>query len=306
MHNSKAYYSQERYEMTDPTNEQDKFVNHAEQVYLAHMDFDRGGMTDAEATFKHRSDYGSIDWWRHKRLWEPVFKCLTHTKDQTWLTVGDPYGSDAFQMNQEGFKHVLPSSIDSLMLEESKRRGYIENYSVQNAEALSIGDNSFDYVLCREAYHHFPRPMIALYEMLRVARKAVVLIEPQDPMIDNPAYMEAAAGYEASANYVYTLSRRELAKVALGLNLHVLACRGLYDNYQDDIARESAQESNPNFVKYRQEVEKAEQECAQNLRKHSYLLAIVYKERPADVRLENYSNDWSVTYFPGNPYLAPK
>jgi SAM-dependent methyltransferase len=284
---------------------QKQSANHAEQVYQAHIAHDQESLAHADETFKHRSDDGSIDWWRHKRLWEPVFKCLAHTKQQTWLTVGDTYGSDAFQMMREGFKHVLPTSIDSLMLEDAKKRGLIENYSLQNAEALEFDDNSFDYVLCREAYHHFPRPMIALYEMLRVARKAVVLIEPQDPMIDHPAYIGTIpAGYEASANYVYTLSRRELTKVALGLNLHVLACRGVFDNYQDDIARERAQDENPNFVKYRQEIERVEQECSRNLRKHSYLLAIIYKGRPADVRVENFSNDWSVTYFPENPYLA--
>ena len=292
-------------EMNDKAIEQSSAQSHAEQVYRAHVDHDQLSLATADETFRHRLDSGSIDWWRHKRLWEPVFSCLSHTKEQTWLTVGDTYGSDAFQMMREGFKHVLPSSIDSVMLDEAKRRGYIENFSVENAEALSFKDNSFDYVLCREAYHHFPRPMIALYEMLRVARKGVVLIEPQDPMIDHPAIVgDVPSGYEASANYVYTLSRRELTKVALGLDLHVMACRGLFDTYRDEIAKNRAEDSDPEFVKYRQEIERCEQECAQKQRKHSYLLAILYKERPADVRLDQFSADWTVTFFPGNPYLA--
>ncbi|MDP3650139.1 MAG: methyltransferase domain-containing protein [Rhodoferax sp.] len=290
--------------MTEEVIEKTRANGHQEQVYQAHVNYDQASLAQADETFNHRLNSETIDWWRHQRLWEPVFKCLSHTKENSWLTVGDTYGSDAFQMQREGFKHVLPSSIDSLMLEQAKQRGLIDAYSVQNAEAITFEDNSFDYVLCREAYHHFPRPMIALYEMLRVAKKAVVLIEPQDPLIDHPAYIGSVpAGYEASANYVYTVSRRELTKVALGLNLHVLACRGMYDTYQDDIARSQAREDNPAFVKYREEIERCEQECSQNLRKHSYLLSIIYKERPADIRLEYFSNDWSVTFFPGNPYL---
>lgn len=54
------------------------------------------------------------------------------------------------------------------------------NYSVENAESLSFRDNEFEVAFCKEAYHHFPRPFLALYEMLRVASKAVVLAEPND------------------------------------------------------------------------------------------------------------------------------
>lgn len=50
-----------------------------------------------------------------------------------------------------------------------------------------LQDDAFDYVLCKDSYHHMPRPMIALYQMLRVARRAVVLIEPPGPVGGCPA-----------------------------------------------------------------------------------------------------------------------
>ena len=104
---------------------------------------------------------------------------------------------------------------------------------VENAESLSFEDEAFNFVLCKEAYHHFPRPMIALYEMLRVARKAVVLIEPFDRFVVSPlperawngAKRLAAAAkgrpvgrparfqYESVGNFIYTISHRELEKV---------------------------------------------------------------------------------------------
>lgn len=56
---------------------------------------------------------------------------------------------------------------------------------VENAEKLSSPNETLDFVLCKESYHHFTRPMLALYEMLRVATKAVVLIEPNEsPCVD--------------------------------------------------------------------------------------------------------------------------
>ncbi|WP_158308790.1 methyltransferase domain-containing protein [Desulfocurvibacter africanus] len=80
-----------------------------------------------------------------------------------------------------------------------KPSDFIPEYSVENAEKLSFANGSYDYLLCKEAFHHFPRPMIALYEMLRVARKGIVLIEPND---------NGADGFEECGNYVYSLSRR--------------------------------------------------------------------------------------------------
>jgi SAM-dependent methyltransferase len=49
-----------------------------------------------------------------------------------------------------------------------------------NAEDIDLPNESMDFVLCRQAFHHFPRPMIGFYEMWRVARLGVVLIEPAD------------------------------------------------------------------------------------------------------------------------------
>jgi SAM-dependent methyltransferase len=50
-----------------------------------------------------------------------------------------------------------------------------KNFQKENAEQLSFEDESFDFVLCKEAYHHFPRPMIALYEMIRRRCRLIVL-----------------------------------------------------------------------------------------------------------------------------------
>ena len=165
-----------------------------------------------------------------------------------WLTVGDGrYGKDAKYILAKG-GDALASDISDYLLKEAKDIGYITEYKKENAESLSFKDGEFDYVLCKESYHHFPRPMLALYEMLRVASKGVVLIEPNDRYIYNKISRMVFRNlrdkiksllrgktnrhaYEESGNYVFTISRREIEKVALGTNYKIVAFKGINDVY---------------------------------------------------------------------------
>jgi SAM-dependent methyltransferase len=128
----------------------------------------------------------SIDNWRHTRmldLTKPIWRAFPAS---TWMTIGDGrYGSDAAYLRSQGVD-VLATSLTDDKLKYAHERGYIGAFQAENAEQLSLPDNSIDFVLCKESYHHFPRPPIALYEMLRVARLAVVLIEP----LDNPRLLD--------------------------------------------------------------------------------------------------------------------
>src|SRR5213075_2707793 len=100
--------------------------------------------------------------------------------ESSWVTIGDGRcASDARYIRSCG-RSVLATDIAPQLLRVAKERGAIDDYRAENAESLSFVDEQFDFALCKEAYHHFPRPMIALYEMLRVARVGVVLIEPYD------------------------------------------------------------------------------------------------------------------------------
>jgi ubiquinone/menaquinone biosynthesis C-methylase UbiE len=47
-----------------------------------------------------------------------------------------------------------------------------------NSESLDLPDNSYDLVLVQDGLHHLSRPVLGFTEMLRVARKAIVVIEP--------------------------------------------------------------------------------------------------------------------------------
>lgn len=126
---------------------------------------------------------GSLDRRRHARrlsFLRPLFE-----SGETWLTIGDGrFGTDAHYLLSHGLK-AHASDISDTLLKIGYERGFIDSYSAQNAESLTFADESFDYVLIKEAFHHCPRPWIALHEAFRVSRKGVVLIEPNDEP-DNP------------------------------------------------------------------------------------------------------------------------
>lgn len=168
----------------------------------------------------------------------------------SWVTVGDGrYGSDAHYLSTKGAT-ALATDISDALLKEGAEIGYIQAFKKENAENLSFEDGSFDFVLCKESYHHFPRPMKALYEMLRVAKKGIILLEPVDPYVYQNVVQAMFRGliaglnrlgifklllgrdikratYEEVGNYVYKVSKREMEKIALGLNYPVVAFRGI-------------------------------------------------------------------------------
>src|SRR6185437_10876246 len=137
-----------------------------------------------------------------------------------------------------------PTDISEDLLKAAQEQGLITRYRVENAERLTFPDHAFDFVFCKESFHHFPRPMLALYEMLRVSTKGVILIEPNDrsrsvlrrakaalnAVLGRRAHMDALS-YEEDGNYIFSISRREIEKVALGLNMPQVAFKGFNDFY---------------------------------------------------------------------------
>ncbi len=121
-------------------------------------------------------------------LQQIFFSCLEpllQDQGQYWLTVGDAYGFDAQYILSKG-SSALATDLNIDFLEVAKQEGIVKEYAAENAEKLSFSNNEFDYILCKESYHHFPRPYAALYEMIRVAKKGIVIIEPQDPLSKMP------------------------------------------------------------------------------------------------------------------------
>ena len=206
----------------------------------------RGGPKEKLARSWLQDD--TVDAWRHLRMYRVLDPLLEANPQASWLTCGDGrYGKDAQYIQKKGLC-VLATDISDVLLREAKESGSLHAYKQENAEHLSFSDRSFDYVFCKESLHHFPRPMVALYEMLRVSSKGVMLIEPTDratPLgvlaaLIRPVWglLTAVGGkkasedsFEESGNYLYGISRREMEKVALGMNFKTVAFKGINDHY---------------------------------------------------------------------------
>lgn len=258
------------------------------------------------------SEPDSVDNWRHTRMLDmtrPVYECVPGSR---WMTVGDGrYGSDAAYLKESGV-YATATSLTDESLRASLRNGWIDGYRAENAEQISYRDDEFDFVLCKEAYHHFPRPPIALYEMLRVARIGVVLVEP----IDSPKLLDALKRlikrvirgdrehqFEKSGNFLFRTSIREIEKLQLAMGGTMIASKGLNDFYLPALSGYRANQFNYGYLLTRLGI--FVQDVLVRLHLLGYGLAgiIVFKRRPDDNLLQSLkSGGYTIVELPENPY----
>jgi SAM-dependent methyltransferase len=164
---------------------------------------------------------------------------LDHLKPASLLSIGDNLARDAGY-----FKRHFPqawciaSDLHADGIHTAAEEGWVDAALSADIEALPFGDGEIDCVIAKEAFHHWPRPMLGFYEMLRVARKAILLIEPVDVM-HNAATPFPEAGsfcddYEEVGNYKYQISLREINKAAWALYYPAVAAVGFNDPYAPD------------------------------------------------------------------------
>lgn len=240
-------------------------------------------MTDPRESSKAKKwfDKTTADYWRHARgyrIIEPL------DRNTSWLTVGDGrWGLDSLRIRDKGFTNVLPSDLAPSLLQKSKEYGYIDDYLVQNAEKMTLPDESYDYVFCKEAFHHFPRPYLALYEMLRVARKGVVLTEPNDR--SDSVVVE----YEPVGNYTFLLNIREMTKIALAMYLPAICYGGYNDFYIEGCEFEPSDESKSSiFRKIRQVIAEQDQLVHEGKMDYGMVSMILFKILPSESEIAGF------------------
>ena len=263
-------------------------------------------------------DEASMGVWRHKRVCSVIDPILEAEPEALWVTVGDGrWGRDAKYILDKGGS-ALATNISDATLKEASDLGYINAYQQENAEALSFDADAFDYVLCKEAYHHFPRPMIALYEMLRVASRAVVLIEPNDRFVNNNL-MEALFSYlinnvfkiearhqfeKEAGNYKYAISKREIEKTAVALNCKSLFFKGINDSSIRGLGRERFSRKSRLYKKYRNKKLLLDVLAKIRCRRHGKLVAVIFKAAPSKAVVEKFRRQgFEFIELPQNPYI---
>ena len=236
-------------------------------------------------------------------------------KDRTVVTIGDGRGGlDSVRLQERGATSVLPTDISPHLLEKAKKDGRISDYRVENAERLSFPDNSFDFTFMKETFHHCPRPWLAFYEMLRVCRTGVVLVEPQDQSgtpYDKLRHLRSPdkipGEYEDVGNFVFRLSLAELIKVAMGVDLPCIAYRYETFAYVAGVEHLPVNAFSTKALRYRAIRIVRQLAAAVGLIRPLILLAIVFKTEPKEAEIAWLeTHGWEVRQLQRNPHSSAK
>lgn len=160
----------------------------------------------------------------HERMLSFAAPLISAYPGAHWITIGDG-GGDGLTLSRLGARRVTASNISDARLRKLARDGLLPDIETRsiNAEAINLADCEVDFVICKEAFHHFPRAPIAFYEFMRIARLGVLLIEPVEvpgwkpldilrslaKMIlrQRPPIYEL---FEPVGNFIYRVSTREV------------------------------------------------------------------------------------------------
>ena len=256
----------------------------------------------------------SVDNWRHTRMLSSAKTLVDAMPASHWLTVGDGnYGSDAAYLTSLGVRAVATSLVAS-SLKIAAEKGYIREYREENAERLSLGDGAMDFVLCKEAYHHFPRPPIALYEMLRVARVGVLLIEPivgkrllngLKTLVKRAVRGDTETLFEPAGNFIYRLNIQEMAHLMTAAGEACIAYRRFNDFYMPGLGAERAVGWTRGHVLTRTGVAAQDALARAGLLAWGLASVIVFKGMPPSTLLAALKSDgFTVQMLPANPYAT--
>lgn len=132
-------------------------------------------------------------------------------QDPAWpelsvLVVCGGVGGEGSFLANEGFRFVTVSDFSRNSIDLAKQFDPRLDTLLLDAEKMTVPDESFDLVLVQDGLHHLRRPILGLTEMLRVARRAVVVIEPHHGLVGNWLGI-AWESVEDTVNHVFRWNR---------------------------------------------------------------------------------------------------
>lgn len=123
------------------------------------------------------------------------------------LVVCGGAGGEGIFFLRSGFGDVTVSDVSGNSLQLAKKLEPRLKTCVLNAEQIELRNDSYDLVVVQDGLHHLPRPALGLTEMLRVAAKAVVVVEPHDSLVGNLIGTKWEV-HDDAINYVYRWNAR--------------------------------------------------------------------------------------------------
>jgi len=135
--------------------------------------------------------------------------------------------------------------------------------------------------------------------MLRVSKNAIIFVEPNDHtfqpllernitafknfiknLIGKRKYHPDTTKFEQSGNYIYSISVREIEKIALGLHLPTIAYTFFNDYYEPGGEFEKLSDNSAIFQKIKKEIDKKDRKCKRSFLTNDGIIAIIFKEQP--------------------------
>lgn len=124
-------------------------------------------------TWARSYDHSLVQFWMRK-FQRPVFSHLSRTSGIKILDIGCGTGEflKTLQKKSSGEIHLYGIDLSPKMLSIACKK-LPSSVKLQQADVhhLPFPDNSFDYVLCMESFHHYHDQQKALSEMARVVKK---------------------------------------------------------------------------------------------------------------------------------------
>jgi ubiquinone/menaquinone biosynthesis C-methylase UbiE len=127
------------------------------------------------------------------------------------LVVCGGAGGEGSYLANRGIRDVTVSDFSPKALAHCEARDPRLATRVLDAEALDLEDESYELVLVQDGLHHLSRPTLGLTEMLRVARRAVIVIEPHAGLVARMLGREWERIGDA-VNYVFRWDERLLVQ----------------------------------------------------------------------------------------------
>jgi hypothetical protein len=171
----------------------------------------------ASGNFDSFTNPDSIWYWMHTHCLEQqngFFRTLAPGRYSDFLTVGDGYCAreGAWLKRVHGF-NVCATDQETCLMTLDPVLDSVDEVEMADMNNLDFPDGAFDYAFVKESLHHDPMPYRAIYEMMRVSRKGVMLIEPNGDTHQPYQF----TGFEAAGNYLFAFNSSELVKVGLAM-----------------------------------------------------------------------------------------
>lgn len=123
------------------------------------------------------------------------------------LCAGD--GLEGTVLCDMGFRDVTVSDISPEGVRSATERDPRLQGMVLNAQDTGLEDESYDWVIVQAGLHHLPQPVAGYAEMLRLARRGVIFLEPHDSLVGR----RFGLSWEDVGNFVFRWDRRLLEQV---------------------------------------------------------------------------------------------